>query len=204
MRRALPALLAIALLSACSADPAATEAGGTPAPTPQADRTPVAEPTGRPDIEGLVVTPPEELTRLHKDGPLEYDQLPPVGGDHNPRWLACDVYEEPVPDEFAVHSLEHGAVWLTHAPDLAEDAVAQLAELAERNREYVLVSPYEGLDSRIVAVAWGYSMEASDADDPRLAEFVDAFAGGAQGGEPGVPCRSGGITPREARGQLDT
>jgi hypothetical protein len=203
MRRAAPALVALVLLSACGSDPAAPEAVGTPAPSPQAERSPVPEPTGPPDIEGLVVTPADELTRDHRDGPLTYEQLPPVGGPHNPRWLACDVYDEPVPDEFAVHSLEHGAVWLTHAPDLAEAAVGQLAGLAEINREYVLVSPYEGLDSRIVAVAWGYSLEASDADDPRLAQFVEAFAGGAQGGEPGVPCRGGGITPREARGQLD-
>lgn len=203
MRRAVPALLAVVLLSACGSDPATPEAGSAPAPSPQAERTPAAAPTDPPEIEGLVVTPAEELSRAHVEGPQTYDQLPPVGGPHNPRWLACDVYDEPVPDEFAVHSLEHGAVWLTHDPDLAENGKDLLAELAERNREYVLVSPYDGLDSRIVAVAWGYSMEASDADDPRLAQFVAAFAGGAQGGEPGVPCRSGGVSPREARGQLD-
>lgn len=40
--------------------------------------------------------------------------------------------------------------------------------------------------------------------DPRLAEFVEAYAGGGQGGEKGAPCRGGGVTPRETRGQLGT
>ena len=202
MRRALPALLAVVLLSACSSDPEPEPDVQRP-PTAAATTEPSDEPAAEaPDIEGLVVTPPDELTRTHVEGPVEYDTVPPVGGDHNPRWLACDVYDEPVPDELAVHALEHGAVWLTHAPDLPEQEVERLAELAERDEEYVLVTPYERLDSRIVAVAWGYSLEASGADDPRLGEFVDAFAGGAQGGEPGVPCRSGGVSPREARGLL--
>jgi len=65
-----------------------------------------------------------------------------------------------------------------------------------------VVSPYEDLASPVVAVAWGITLEVESADDPRLAEFVEAYAGGAQGGEPGVPCREGGISPREARGLL--
>ena len=41
---------------------------------------------------------------------------PPVGGDHNPVWMNCDgdVYKKPIPDVNAVHSLEHGAVWVTY------------------------------------------------------------------------------------------
>lgn len=200
MRRVLPALLTLVLLSACSSD------GDEPSATPpdptssSAQPTDAASPGTPPDIEGLVVTPPQELTRGHVEGKVDYDALPPVGGDHNARWLACDVYDEPVPDEAAVHSLEHGAAWITHSPDLPESEVEQLAELAELDEEYVLVTPYEGLDSRIVAVAWGFSLEVSSADDPRLEQFVRTFAGGAQGGEPGVPCRSGGVSPREARG----
>ena len=112
------------------------------------------------------------------------------------------MYDEPVPAEFAVHSLEHGAVWLTYRPGLAEDQVEALAELASTNREYVLVSPQEGLATDVVAAAWGRKLEVDSADDDRLADFVREFAGGAQGGEPGVPCRTQGVTPREAEGML--
>ncbi len=211
MRRRLPyaAVLALAAaLTACSAEPA--EEAATPADssatTAASPTSPAADPSAAPSapaIEGLVVAS-GELSREHRDGALSYDRVPPVGGPHHPRWLACDVYDEPVPAEVAVHSLEHGAVWFTHAPDLPDDEVDRLVELAGRNEEYVLVSPVRGLDSRIVAAAWGASLEASTADDPRLEQFLEAYAGGRQGGEPGAPCRSNGLSLREARGLLQT
>jgi hypothetical protein len=125
--------------------------------------------------------------------------VPPLGGPHNPRWLACDVYDEPVPLELATHSIEHGAVWVAYAPDLPAEQVEQLAALAELDEEYVLVAPQDGLDSRVVAVTWGAAIEASSADDPRLEQFVRAYAGGDQGGEPGAPCRSNGLDLEDAR-----
>ena len=204
MRRAvLPALLVLAL-AGCAGEPA-EEASPAPSASASASAsaTPSAAATDAPDIAGLEVLA-EDPSHDHVDGPIEYDRIPPLGGEHNARWLACDVYDEQVPVEFAVHSLEHGAVWLAYDPDLADDEVKALAELAETNEEYVLVSPQDGLDSRIVAVTWGAGLEASSADDPRLAQFVEAYAGGGQGGEKGAPCRGGGVTPREARGQLGT
>ena len=206
--RALPVLcvLALSVLPACSsgeeaAQPAASRSVAGAAPSSAAAPTAPSDDESPPAIEGLDLLA-EDPSHDHVDGPLEYDTVPPVGGPHNPRWLACDVYAEPVPAEFAVHSLEHGAVWIAHDPDLPADQVDVLAELASRNEEYVLVSPQEGLDSRVVAAIWGGSLEASSADDPRLAQLVEAYAGGAQGGEPGVPCRQQGVTPREARGLL--
>ena len=195
-------LVLVVLLAGCgSGDP---EASAPPSPTsaaPTATASP--SPAADPEIEGLEVLA-EDPSHEHVEGPVEYDRMPPLGGPHNARWLACDVYDEPVPLEFAVHSLEHGAVWLAYDPDLPTDAVDALADLAATNEEYVLVSPEQGLDSRVVAVAWGRAIEASSTDDPRLAQFVEAFAGGGQGGEPGVPCRGSGLTLREARGMLGT
>lgn len=208
MRRSLVTVLAIVLLAGCGSDGDDAADLASAAPSASAG-SPVAEATATPSaaagsqIEGLEVVA-EELSRAHVTGPIEYDRMPPLGGDHNPRWLACDVYDESVPVEFAVHSLEHGAVWLAYDPDLPAGDVEPLERLAATNQEYVLVSPESGLDSRVVAVAWGRMIEASSTDDPRLEQFVEAFAGGAQGGEPGVPCRGQGLTPREARGQLGT
>lgn len=55
------------------------------------------------------------LARNHITGTFKYPTDPPVGGPHNPVLLNCngDVYTEPVRNENAVHSLEHGAVWVT-------------------------------------------------------------------------------------------
>ena len=197
---ALPLALSAALLAGCSSEPA-EQAAPSPSGTPASEQPTAA--ASAPPIDGLEVVT-EELSRDHQEGAVEYDRIPPVGGPHHPRWLACDVYDEPVPLETAVHSLEHGAVWFAYDPELPQDDVERLAELAERDREYVLVSPMSGLDAPVVAVAWGVSLEATGAGDPRLEELLEAYAGGDQGGEPGVPCRGNGLTLREARGLVQT
>ena len=126
----------------------------------------------------------------HVEGPVDYPQNPPVGGPHNPVPQECGVYDAPVLNEHAVHSLEHGAVWITYRPDLSTDQVGDLRRLAERN-ENVLVSPYPDLPAPVVASAWGEQLKLERADDPRLRRFVRAFAG--FGPEAGASC-SGGMT----------
>ena len=200
------------LVSACggSDGDAGTGAGDAAAPAPSTSApadAPTAQPQDEggagagPDIEGLEQLA-EDPSHEHVEGPLEYDRVPPLGGEHNPRWLACDVYDDPVPLELATHSIEHGAVWIAYAPDLPADQVEQLGELAgqsEKTEEYVLVAPQDGLDSRVVAVTWGAAIESSSADDPRLEQFVEAYAGGGQGGEPGAPCRGNGLSLEDAQ-----
>ena len=137
------------------------------------------------------VTVVEGLANDHVQGDVDYPQNPPVGGPHAPVWQNCGVYSSPVPSETAVHSMEHGAVWLTYRPDLARSEVRDLQELAEE-RSYVLVSPFPGLPAPVVASAWGRQLVVADADDPRLERFVDAFERGPQSPEPGAPC-SGGV-----------
>jgi uncharacterized protein DUF3105 len=80
----------------------------------------------------------------HIIGNWDYDKslgTPPAGGPHNDVWQNCGFYDEPVRDENAVHSLEHGAVWITYLPDLPQDEIEVLRDLAESNG-FVLVSPY--------------------------------------------------------------
>jgi hypothetical protein len=134
-----------------------------------------------------------DLSREHQTGPIAYAQVPPVGGAHNPIWLNCGVYEERVPNEFAVHALEHGAVWVTYQPTLPSDQVEQLRRLV-RGKDFVLLSPWgtdPPLRQPIVASAWGLQLQVESASDPRLAEFIKQFANGPQNPEPRAPCSRG-------------
>jgi len=126
----------------------------------------------------------------HSDGDVDYAQTPPAGGVHNPVWQNCGFYEEPVRDETAVHSLEHGAVWITYLPDLPQDEIERLRDLSE-GQSHVLVSPYEGLSSPVVASAWGKQLSLESAEDPDLERFINAYAQGSQSPEPGAPCTGG-------------
>jgi hypothetical protein len=126
----------------------------------------------------------------HTEGDVDYAQSPPVGGEHNPVWQNCGFYEEPVPDETAVHSLEHGAVWITYSPDIPQDEIERLTDLSESN-DFVLVSPYPGQDSSIVATAWGKQLTLESAEDSNLERFIKAYSRGPQTPEPGALCTGG-------------
>lgn len=128
--------------------------------------------------------------RNHVEGEVEYPTAPAAGGPHAGVWQNCGYYDTPIQDENAVHSLEHGAVWLAYDPDLDEDSVATLRDLAGG---YVLVSPYETplADAAVVAAAWGKQLRLEAVDDPRLDQFIRAFEQGPQTPEPGAVCTRG-------------
>jgi hypothetical protein len=147
---------------------------------------------GTPTVEELLarVETFDNLSRQHTDGPVEYDQNPPVGGMHNPVLQNCGFYSEPVGNEHAVHSLEHGTVWITYDPDLPAADIAKLEAMVE-GHDYLLISPYEGLPSPVVASAWGVQLQLDGVDDPYLIAFIDYFEQGPQTPEIGGLCSEG-------------
>lgn len=120
------------------------------------------------------------------DDNVEYEESPPVGGEHSPLWLECKFYDDPIENEKAVHSLEHGAVWITYDPALPESDVETLRDRLDEN--YMLLSPYEGQEDRVVATAWNTQLVLDGVDDPRLDDFVTEFRQGPQTPEPGASC----------------
>jgi hypothetical protein len=130
------------------------------------------------------------LARDHVSGPVDYPQTPPVGGPHAAIPLNCAVYDKPVPNENAVHSMEHGSVWVTY--DASAVTGADLALLQKDiPSTYAILSPYEGLPSPIVASAWGVQLQVKKADDPRIAEFIAKYRLAKSAPEPGGPCTGG-------------
>lgn len=138
----------------------------------------------KPDIAGLQTF--SGLSRNHVTTPVEYPQVPPVGGDHFPAPQTCGAYDQPIRNELGVHSMEHGAVWITYRPDLPSAAVDRLRR--EVRQPYVLVSPYPDLPAPVVASAWGRQVRLDSAEDSRLDQFVARFRDGPQTPEPGAAC----------------
>jgi hypothetical protein len=171
--------------------------------------------TAGPNLDAVVTF--ANLARDHKSGPISYPQTPPVGGAHNEVWQSCGIYDKPVANENAVHSLEHGSVWITYRPDLPADQVEQLRKLA-RGHSHMLVSPYPNLPAPIVASAWGVQLKIEGANtsafgrfmdsllgwssrgtafDPRLPLFIAKYEQGTQTPEPGASCSNGTGSPIE-------
>lgn len=140
-------------------------------------------------VSGLQVT--HNLPRNHPTGAVSYKNAtntPPDGGDHNPTAQSCQVYTAAIANEHAVHSLEHGAVWVTYNPAKAsKDDIAKLKALVEGN-PYRMLSPYPGLKSKISLQGWGEQLFVDSASDSRVNRFLELFTSGPQAPEPGSPC----------------
>jgi len=131
----------------------------------------------------------EGLSNAHvpMDTRADYEMYPPAGGEHYDAWQNCGVYEEPLRTEFAVHSQEHGAVWITHDPNLDRDEVQRLHDLYTPG-EYIIVSPMEGLPAPVVASGWETQIRLEGADDPRIGPFLRQYVRSRDVPEPGAPC----------------
>jgi hypothetical protein len=132
----------------------------------------------------------------HTVSPVTYPQTPPVGGEHHPTWLNCGLYDEAVPNMYAVHSLEHGAVWVTYDRKLSADALATLRDHLPST--YVVLSPYGGLPAPIVLSAWNVQLQLQTPDDPRLPRFFEEYWRNQNVPEPGAPCTGGIDGPRSS------
>jgi hypothetical protein len=137
-------------------------------------------------IDGVIVAE-GELARGHVSGPVDYPQTPPNSGDHNVTPQQCAVYTEPIAPEHAVHSLEHGAVWLTYNDDVPDDQVAELASKIQ-GEAYGLMSPVPEQSSPINLSAWGRRLSVESADDKRIDDFIRGYTAGPQTPEPGAAC----------------
>ena len=123
----------------------------------------------------------------HTLGSVTYDQIPPTGGDHSPVWQRCGFYAEPVGTEHAIHSLEHGAVWIAYQPDLPQAQVDDLRALA-RSDDEVVVSPYPGLPAPVVVSAWDRQTSLDSADPSLIAGALLGIRDGLDAPEPGGGC----------------
>jgi hypothetical protein len=126
------------------------------------------------DIQGVTFKP--QADRNHVQGTIKYDSAPPVGGNHSQYWADCTgtVYANAIASENAVHMLEHGAVWITYRPGLAESEVAKLATFVE-GKDRMAMSPYPNLKSPISLQSWGYQLFLNSASDSRIQKFITAL-----------------------------
>ncbi|MGW3267061.1 DUF3105 domain-containing protein [Streptomyces sp. NPDC001056] len=132
------------------------------------------------------------LSRTHVTTRVTYPMHPPVGGNHNPVWADCngDVYNQQLHDENAVHSLEHGAVWVTYTAKADKADVEALAAKVKKT-PYSLMSPYENQAAPLMLSAWGRQVAVKSASDPEVNKFFADFVQGPQTPEPGASCTGG-------------
>jgi Protein of unknown function (DUF3105) len=190
--------VSVVSLAACGDD---DDTSGTDSTSASVDSGETTGPTdgGSDPLAGVEVIPTAEIDHVGVGETVEYPEAaygnPPAWGTHwsPPGWADCGFYGGTIPNEAAVHSLEHGVVWLAYRPDIAADDIAVLEVIA--GEEKVIVSPVDGLSAPIVATAWGVQLDVASASDPAIAAFIDEYGDSDASPEPGALCDSGVINP---------
>ena len=112
----------------------------------------------------------------HVDSESEMDipvGAPPTGGPHFAVPLAPGFYDDPVPDGNAVHSLEHGIVWISYNPELVDEAgLDALRDVFDDFSGDVIVSPRPDNADAVAIVSWERIMRFDGVDVDQLKDFI--------------------------------
>ncbi len=127
-----------------------------------------------PELPGVAQPTNDGRSHLAAGQAAVYASATPTSGSHSPSSSRCGIFNQQVPAEFAVHSLEHGTVVIWHRTDLDGDTVSGLREIVSRFDDRVILSPNAQLDDPIVATAWN-RLKAYDTVDTEIADFIEMY-----------------------------
>lgn len=191
-----PASLLTVIAPACLVLAGVACAGNNddPEPTPTGSEWDAAAVNGYPyPVEMFPNEAPRASARHFAEGELEgynahdYGTEPPTSGKHLAELATPGVYDAvPVPNEVAVHNMEHGfvIVWyncnadLMLAPaDCAEfgNSLAAIVQPLVSSNHNIVLTPHLTMEPRIALTAWQF-MDVMDAvDKDRITAFIETF-----------------------------
>ena len=112
------------------------------------------------------------------DQRVAYNRFPPVGGPHDGTWANCNgiVYATAVRNENMVHTLEHGAVWITYNPDTIAAGDLDILHGAGRRAAVPDALALPRASTRPISLqAWGHQLKLDSASDERVEQFITAL-----------------------------
>lgn len=102
----------------------------------------------------------------------EYNSNPPTSGWHYAQPTNWGVYQEELNDENIIHSMEHGGIWLSYQPSIADETKEKLEAIGKKYSGSVVVSPRSANDALIALASWGRLEKLSSFDEERIHEFI--------------------------------
>jgi hypothetical protein len=104
----------------------------------------------------------------------QYNSNPPSSGDHYAEPAPWGVSLVPVPDERAIHNLEHGGLWITYKDTADQKLVEQLTNFTKRYQTKVVLSPRPDNQAKVAIASWGWVQTFDVVDERALADFINA------------------------------
>ena len=131
----------------------------------------------------------EESTHVEEGETVSYTTSPPASGNHWPVPAPCGFYTDPIPDERAVHNMEHGNIVVSYNLPAEEDVSALRDAVNDigLNRVWGVSRPYSGIEpGQIVLNTWGVMDSFSGVDKDRIGTFFETYSGVM--GPERIPC----------------
>ena len=118
--------------------------------------------------------PIEGREHVSAQAPVAYETNPPTSGDHLAEAEKWGVYDKEVSEKEAVHSLEHGGIWITYK-DIDEESIRILTEIGKENSGSTVISPRSANDVKIAVVSWGRMMTLDTVDKALIQKYIDTY-----------------------------
>ena len=131
----------------------------------------------------------EGSTHVEEGETVSYTTSPPASGNHWPVPAPCGFYTDPIPDERAVHNMEHGNIVVSYNLPAEEDVSALRDAVNDigLNRVWGVSRPYSGIEpGQIVLNTWGVMDSFSGVDKDRIGTFFETYSGVM--GPERIPC----------------
>ena len=121
----------------------------------------------------------------------EYNSNPPTSGPHYEQTARSGFRDEQITDQYIIHNLEHGDIWISYHPRIADEIKEELKQFAGAK---VIITPRETNDTDIALAAWGrldvFNIENNALPVDRIKEFINRYT---NRGPEKVPGASGGL-----------
>jgi hypothetical protein len=125
----------------------------------------------------------EGRQHVEPDAAPDYGTQPPTSGNHYVSPAKFGVYDEPVPDMIAVHSLEHGANIIYVGKDVPAAARAAIGRLWAASPPFMIVNPGRSKDfpaKGVVVTSWQRWLVCKpfkESDVAAIKAFRDTYRG---------------------------
>ncbi|TSC68200.1 MAG: hypothetical protein G01um101472_108 [Parcubacteria group bacterium Gr01-1014_72] len=129
-----------------------------------------------PDMSRVVEIQSRDHISLGAEHPA-YTTNPPTSGPHYGQTARRDFYTESVPDEYIIHNLEHGDIWISYHPRISDEAKEVLKKKFLLPK--VIVTARSANDTDIALVSWGridsFNLEEEALPEGRIKDFIKRY-----------------------------
>ena len=105
-----------------------------------------------------------------------YNSNPPTSGWLSGQTAKNDFYTAEIPDEYIIHNLEHGDIWIAYKPEISDEVKTKIKKYAGPR---VIVTPRAHNETDLALVAWGrldaFNLEGGSVPEQRILDFIKRY-----------------------------